>query len=160
MADSVAPANWYHARVPQFDIELIHLRMPWWRLARTRSEYRADLAAILAQNVDRRLVVCGDFNHDPFHGLAAEVPQASWPGLDGFVVERPAGEWSFINKQGTGTSRIDHVMHTKSVVVRDVRYEWTYDGVLLAGPHVPSTTSAAEQPISDHAPLLFDIHLN
>lgn len=158
MAGTVAPANWFHARLPSHGLELVHLRMPWWEHASTRTAYRVELAALLALHANRRLVVCGDFNDDPFKRLAPDAASTNWLGLHSFRVERPTGEWSYINKKGTATSRVDHVAHTHSAAVSDARYQTTFGDVILAGQHVPRTEPEACRPISDHAPLVFTIH--
>lgn len=157
MSTSVAPANWYHVRIPSHGVELIHLRMPWWNRASRRSAYRQELAAILHPAMSRPLAVCGDFNYDPFKRAPADATAVQWLGLESMLVTRPTGDWSFINKKGTATSRVDHVANTRAVAVDDVRYETTWGQVRLAGAHVPISAQQADRPISDHAPLLFSL---
>lgn len=158
MAATIAPANWFHARVPSHGLELVHLRMPWWEHASTRAAYRVELAALLAPHANRPLVVCGDFNDDPFKKVAIDASFTNWLGLDSFRVERPVGEWSYINMRGTATSCVDHVAHTHSAAVSYARYQTTFGDVILAGRHAPRTEPDVRRPISDHAPLVFTIH--
>ncbi len=51
---------------------------------------------------------------------------------------------------GKGTSRVDHVLHSRSAQLANVRYVSQVDGHHLAG-------LAADEPISDHAALVFEV---
>lgn len=155
MPDTVAPSNWYHVRIPSLELDLVHFRMPSWKTAAQKHRYRAELADIVVHHTHRPLVLCGDFNHDPFDRQPDGLTEVNWLGLDDLVVPRPEGPWSFMGRNG-GTSRVDHVAHTRCVEVTDVRYVTEAAGALLAG-HPTSHTSGIRQPISDHAALMFTI---
>jgi endonuclease/exonuclease/phosphatase family metal-dependent hydrolase len=146
--DDFARSNFLHLCLRDSDIELIGVRAPWWD-SKTNSVYRQELTAILRSAQSRALIVAGDLNEDPFKGIQEEpVAPVPFREADMYSVPRPAGAWSFTNHDGTRTSRIDHVLHTARVWVRDAHYVYDIEGIQLAGPR-------SARALSDHAALTF-----
>lgn len=150
---SHAASNFFHLRLNDSKIEFIGVRVPSYTGSNLRA-YRDELTAILQLAQDRAVVVTGDLNEDPFK--RCQDPSAittRFPGAEAYLVPRPGGPWSFTNLDDpTRRSRIDHVLHTACIQVRDARYRYEVEGTLLAGPR-----SAA--PLSDHAALTFTAEL-
>jgi hypothetical protein len=146
----VDEANWSHVCLPDFGLEVVGFRMPWYKRAGERDAYRSALANLLSTEADRALVICGDFNYDPFANEPDDLQDTTLLGLDGFRVVRSNGGWSYINSAGTARTAIDHVAHTSTTEVLNPTYHQRLGDIVLAGPH-------ADRPISDHAALTFDI---
>ena len=145
--------NFFHLRLSNSEIEFIGVRAPSYT-GRDRHLYREELAAILRSAQDRAIVVTGDLNDDPFKSCRDHsVTVVRFPGAEAYFVPRPDGPWSFTNlDNSTRRSRIDHVLHTARIQVRDARYLYEVDGTLLAG-------ARAAAPLSDHAALTFTAEL-
>lgn len=149
--NSSAIANWLHIHFDGSDLELIGLRVPAYTRGSERRAYHAQLAEILRSAGGRPLVIAGDLNVDPFAKAGVSPPPSSaFRGAEMFSVPLPAGDWSYINHRGTSRSRLDHVLHSASVQVSDVRYHYELGNVLIAGP-------TADGPLSDHAALTFTV---
>ena len=149
--NGTAVASMLHLLVDGTNLEIIGLRVPAYTTAAKRSEYRAELNAILHGAQGRAIVVAGDFNEDPFRPPTdASSTAVPFKGVEMFAVTNPIGDWSYMNSLGTKTSRIDHVMHAGAVRIDHATYCYEVDGIHLAGPKDIS-------PISDHAALVFTI---
>ncbi|UCZ61898.1 endonuclease/exonuclease/phosphatase family protein [Mycolicibacterium phocaicum] len=152
--DAFAVSNFMHLQVSNSAIELIGLRIPAWRTAATKRDYRNALTGILHSAADgRALTVAGDLNVDPFKTVRDhQIRSVPFPDAAMYSVERPSGAWSFTNHNGANKTSIDHVLHTDSARVTDVRYIYDALGIQLAGPK-------SQQPISDHAVLAFTVRV-
>lgn len=150
---SHAAANFFHLHLLNSEIEIIGVRAPSYT-GRNRRLYREQLAAILRSVQDRAIVVTGDLNEDPFrNGRADSATVVRFAGADAYIVPEPLGSWSFVNLDNPARrSRIDHVLHTARIQVREARYRYEVGGMLLAG----ARTAA---PLSDHAALTFTAEL-
>ena len=150
--DSHAETNFLHIRLPNSDIELIGLRAPAYKTGAERRSYWSDLTAILRNHQDRELVVTGDLNLDPFKRASDSCDSVEFPDAEMYCAARPAGPWSFVSlHDASRNSRIDHVLHSQTVTVSDVRYHYQSGGVDLAGPNSPHK--------GDHAVLMFTAEL-
>lgn len=148
--DPSSISNWLHVYVDGRDLEIVGFRFPAYERAADRRRYREQLRDVLTPAASRRMVVCGDFNFDPFTKAPLHVSRVEIPWLPGFGAVRPEGPWSYINHRGTAMSRVDRVMHTARVVVRDAHYHYAAAGATIAAP-------TAERPLSDHAALTFEV---
>lgn len=146
--DTHASSNFLHLSLKDSEFELIGLRAPDYKGA-VKSAYWGEVDDILNDVGDRALVVAGDLNEDPFKGVSESFTSRRFHGLGTFCAERPEGRWSYMNPhKETSRSRIDHVLHTPRVQIRDARYVDQIGGICLAGP-------ASSAPITDHAALTF-----
>ena len=75
---------------------------------------------------------------------------SSFPIVSGYQVPNPKGDWSYLAHSGKGY-KIDHVLHTPSVVATEVDYLTRIGDRFLAG-------EKSKSPISDHAVLRFAIN--
>lgn len=97
----------------------------------------------------RSILFAGDINFDPFVKAKKKgASQVHFPFASGYQVPNPAGDWSYLAHSGKGY-KIDHVLHTPSVVVSEVEYLTRIKDRHLAGVK-------ANAPISDHAVLRFE----
>ncbi len=145
-----AVSGFLHVVIEGTPIELVGVRMPSYRGAK-KLAYRQQLATIIEPASDRVIALAGDINDNPFK--RAGTPAASslpYDLAESFTVTNPVGEWSFMRPNGKGTSRVDHVLHSRSAQLEDVRYVTEVGGHHLAG-------LAENNPISDHAALFFTI---
>jgi exonuclease III len=157
VGDLIAPevdvwsrCNFLHV---QFEnLEMVGLRVPCYERNKKTEvvkipDYWKKLGEIFVRVSNRNILFAGDFNTDPEQVFGNRQERAIIEeSLSKMVIPGPAGEWSF--KRGNSSARIDHVAHTKSVVVRSPEYIPTVGGQVLAG------VSGA---MSDHAGLLFDV---
>jgi hypothetical protein len=147
--DGSAVSNFLHIRFEHTNVELVGLRVPAYVTAQDRRAYRAELLAIMAEAESRGIVFAGDLNEDPFRRAKLSLATSmQFPACPAYSLPNPSGRWSYINKNGSATSRIDHALHTRGVEVRDARYVEEAHGMLLAG----AATAGA---VSDHAALVF-----
>ena len=106
---------------------------------------------------DRPILFAGDANYDPFKKSKkkSKMPQAKsvpFHRCDGYQIPNPEGNWSFYGHTAR-TSRIDHVIHTRSIKINSAKYVDWIRGRPLAGVK-------AARPISDHAVLKFEVDTN
>lgn len=148
--DAPAKTNFLHAVLPEKDIELIGLRAPSYKLSRERSIYWQRLSDILIAASDRKILIFGDINYDPFMGLSASAPKIQFDLNGSYEIPNPVGEWSFISIDGKNKTRIDHVIVPESLAVSNVSYLPVYDGIVLAG-------ARSDAAITDHAVLSMDV---
>jgi endonuclease/exonuclease/phosphatase family metal-dependent hydrolase len=147
--DSHASANFLHVRLHGCEIELIGIRAPAYKTAAERHAYWGEVDGILHNVRDRAMVVAGDFNEDPFKGVSETFTSRRFHGSETLRVQKPVGPWSYMNPHKEASrSRIDHVLHTPRVQIRDARYLYEIEGIRLAGP-------GSSAPLSDHAVLAF-----
>jgi endonuclease/exonuclease/phosphatase family metal-dependent hydrolase len=147
--DSHATANFLHVRMHDRAIELIGIRAPAYKTGAEKHSYWREVDGILHGVQDRALIAAGDFNEDPFKGVSETFTSRRFHGSETLRVEKPVGPWSYMNPHKEASrSRIDHVLHTPRVEIRDARYHYEVEGIRLAGPG----SSAA---LSDHAVLTF-----
>jgi len=152
--DSHATVNFLHVRMRDGEIELIGIRAPSYKTGSTKRSYWGQVDGILRGVHDRALVVAGDFNEDPFKGVSESFTSRRFHGSETLRVEKPEGPWSYMNPhKDTSRSRIDHVLHTPRVRIRDARYIYEVEGICLAGPN-------SIGPLSDHAVLTFTAELH
>ncbi|MCB1063600.1 MAG: endonuclease/exonuclease/phosphatase family protein [Verrucomicrobiae bacterium] len=148
--DGSAVSNFLHLRFPGSSLEIVGLRAPAYTKAADKHAYWAELAGIMATAKERPILFAGDVNYDPF--VKAKLPdreQVSFHLCEGYVIPNPGGEWSYLAHSGKGF-KIDHVIHTPSVKVRNVEYVDWIRGRYLAGEKI-------KRPISDHAALRFEV---
>jgi endonuclease/exonuclease/phosphatase family metal-dependent hydrolase len=151
--DSHATSNFLHVSLHDSEIELIGMRAPSYKGA-VKSAYWGEVDGILRNAGDRALVVAGDLNEDPFKGVSESFKSRKFHGSEILSAARPEGRWSFMDPhKETSRSRIDHVLHTPRVRIRDARYVDQIAGLRLAGP-------ASSSPLSDHAALTFAAEIN
>lgn len=148
--DGSAISNFLHLKFADFPFEMVGLRAPAYEKAAYRKAYWAELGQIMESAKDRAILFAGDINFDPFvkskQEGALEVP---FPFSSGYQVQNPMGDWSYLAHTGKGY-KIDHVLHTPSVVVSEVEYLTHIGDRHLAGVK-------ANAPISDHAALRFAV---
>jgi endonuclease/exonuclease/phosphatase family metal-dependent hydrolase len=145
-----AIAGFLHIRFGD-GLQMVGMRAPAYEKTADVRAYWTELAGIMQSVAERPILFAGDINADPFK--RADMPDArsmQYPLCEAFTVPNPAGDWSFRDKGARWIpTRIDHVLHTRHVTVSNVRYAEKHDGRVLAG-------LKADDPISDHAALLFD----
>src|SRR5690606_15311198 len=130
--------------------EMVGLRAPAYEKAADRKAYWAELGQIMESAHDRAILFTGDINFDPFVKAKQErAPQTPFPFASGYQVPNPRGDWSYLAHSGKGY-KIDHVIHTPSVLVTDVEFLTRIGDRHLAG-------MKSNAPISDHAALRFRI---
>lgn len=148
--DGSAISNFLHLKFAHFPFEVVGLRAPAYEKAADRKAYWAELGQIMESAKDRAILFAGDINFDPFvkskQDGASQVP---FPFASGYQVPNPRGDWSYLAHSGKGY-KIDHVLHTPSVVVTEVEYLTRIGDRHLAGVK-------AMTPISDHAALRFAV---
>ena len=148
--DGSAISNFLHLKFEDFPVEMVGLRAPAYKKKADWNAYWDELAGIMASASDRSILFAGDVNYDPFK--RAGQPKAMTVPFhlcDGYFIPNPSGDRSFLAHSGNG-SKIDHVIHTKTVKVVDVEYldrvrEWFLTG------------ERDNKPISDHAVLRFRV---
>lgn len=146
--DGSAISNFLHLKFAAFPFEMVGLRAPAYEKAADRKAYRAELGQIMESASDRAILFAGDINFDPFVKAKQEGTSAvPFPFASGYDVPNPQGDWSYLAHSGKGF-KIDHVLHTPSVVVTEVEYLTRIGDRHLAG-------EKAKTPISDHAALRF-----
>jgi hypothetical protein len=146
--DGSAISNFQHVVLPDYSIELVGLRVPFYERKAEMNPYLAELGSVLEPAASRPLVVAGDFNIDPF-AKSAGAGSVPWTTALGLTVHEPAPGWSFHSGKETAVpTRIDHVAASALVDVSDARYVTEIDGLHLAGPDIL-------EPISDHGPVVF-----
>jgi len=148
--DGSAISNFLHLKFTDFPFEMVGLRAPAYEKAADRKAYWAELGQVMESAKDRAILFAGDINFDPFVKAKQEgATRCSFPFASGYQVPNPQGDWSYLAHSGKGY-KIDHVLHTPSVVVSEVEYLTHIGGRHLAGVK-------ANAPISDHAALRFMI---
>ncbi len=148
--DGSAISNFLHLRFADFPFEMVGLRAPAYEKAADRKAYWAELGRIIESAKDRAILFAGDINFDPFMKAKQEgAIRCSFPFASGYQVPNPKGGWSYLAHSGKGY-KIDHVLHTPSVVVSEVEYLTRIGDRFLAG-------AKANAPISDHAALRFAV---
>ncbi len=65
-----AVSNFLHLYLPQVDLDLIAMRAPCYTSVAEKAAYWRQLGGRLANAPRRRQIMLGDFNYDPFAGLA------------------------------------------------------------------------------------------
>ena len=149
--DGSAVSNFLHLRFDDVEVELVGLRAPWYKTAADRRAYWEQLLAIMKQASARPILFAGDINRDLFaKGRPEHRSGAPFPEADSYRAPNPTGDWSYMNHDGSSTSRIDHVLHSGSVGVEDPTYVTEHHPWVLAGPR-------SVHPISDHAALTFTV---
>jgi len=148
--DGSAISNFLHLKFTDFPFEMVGLRAPAYEKAADRRAYWAELGQIMESAKDRAILFAGDINFDPFVKAKGEgAAQVPFPFAKGYQVPNPRGEWSYLAHSGKGY-KIDHVIHSPSVVVREVEYLTRIGERHLAG-------EKSNAPISDHAALRFEV---
>lgn len=148
--DGSAISNFLHLKFTDFPVEMVGLRAPAYEKAADRKAYWAELGQIMESTSDRAILFAGDINFDPFVKSKQEgASQVPFPFASGYQVPNPRGDWSYLAHSGKGY-KIDHVIHTPSVVVSGVEYLTQIGDRHLAGVK-------ANAPISDHAALRFRV---
>jgi len=149
--DGPAIAGFLHIRFDAAPIELVGLRAPAYERATDKHAYWAQLTAIMQAASARPIAFVGDVNRNPFVEAGQRNAGAvRFSECAGFRVPNPTGDWSYMNTDGTKTSRIDHVLHTGAVRIGAPAYVPRFRDWVLAGP-------ASEDPMSDHAALTFTV---
>lgn len=146
--DGSAISNYLHLKFADFPFEMVGLRAPAYEKAADRKAYWAELGQIMESAKCRAILFAGDINFDPFVKSKQEgATQVPFPFASGYRVPNPMGDWSYLAHSGKGY-KIDHVIHTPSVVVTDVECLARIGDRFLAG-------EKSKAPISDHAALRF-----
>jgi len=148
--DGSAISNFLHLKFKDFPFEMVGLRAPAYEKSADRKAYWAELGQIMESARDRAILFAGDINFDPFVKVKQEgASQVPFPFASGYQVPNPQGDWSYLAHSGKGY-KIDHVIHTPSVVVSEVEYLICIGNRFLAG-------EKSKAPISDHAVLRFEV---
>jgi endonuclease/exonuclease/phosphatase family metal-dependent hydrolase len=143
-----ATTNWLHRRLPGLDLEVVGFRAPMYLTADDRCGYWKQVESIARTARERRVVFLGDFNCDPHtdtRPCAAVFPRLK---ADGFHLSNPKGEWSCHSGNGSGGTRVDHVIASPTVAIKEAKYLYKSGRHLLAGP-----TNGSGPALSDHAVL-------
>lgn len=144
---SAATVNFLHVALA--GLEVVGMRAPAYSNSTQLEAYWKETESLITRTVARRIVFIGDMNCDPDRprkpgGRALKrLREAGWQ------IPTPIGEWSFIGKDGTKTSRIDHGICSPTLVRPIATYVTRLNGLVLAGQH-------SDKAISDHAPLVLD----
>jgi endonuclease/exonuclease/phosphatase family metal-dependent hydrolase len=146
-----AHTNFLHVQL-DMSMELLGMRVPCYKLVGEKDDYWRQMVSVLAPFANRRFVVIGDFNLDPNEPKcepATVRPHLAELRRQGWRFVSPEGDWSYRSvKESVVTSRLDHVIASKSVVIRRAQYMCHLDGVPVCG---------SKGAVSDHAPLLVDV---
>jgi Endonuclease/Exonuclease/phosphatase family len=151
--DGYSIAGFLHIRFDHTPIELVGFRVPCYKWPADRRMYWGQLLDIMEMASTRAIVFAGDLNANPFAEAGTpEVPGVHFGLCKQYWVPNPTGDWSYVNYQGTASSRIDHILHTGTISVGDATYLSRLGDRQLAGP-------GSTMPISDHAVLTFTVNL-
>ena len=141
--DPALPSNVLHVRVPEFEIDVVGIRVPAYENAESTNACWNWLANATAAFLTRPAVLIGDFNVDPSRASGARLRQLIGAGWQHAWQE---DGWSFCSTGGSKT-RIDHAFVSPKIRVRRASYVSTVGSYVLAG-----TRSA----LSDHAALVVE----
>lgn len=148
--DGSAISNFLHLKFADFPVEMVGMRAPAYEKRADWHAYWAELAEIMESAQDRPILFAGDVNYDPF--MKAKMPGAKTVPFhlcEGYSIPNPKGEWSYLGYTGKGT-RIDHVLHSSQVRIKNAEYIAWIRGRFLAGEKI-------KKPVSDHAVLRFEV---
>ena len=138
--DVWASSNFLHIQFWHTTFELVGLRVPAYDKAADRDAYWAELGPIMRAASSRPIAFLGDINRNPFTKAANEAAaEVRLPECELYRIPNPTGDWSHISTNGTGTGRIDHVLHTEAVHVEAAEYcdSVRYPRVLAGPTHLP-----------------------
>jgi hypothetical protein len=143
-----ATVNFLH--VAMSDLEVVGMRAPAYSNSSQLEDYWTETESLIMRTVTRRIVFIGDMNCDPDRPLKPGGRALKRLRDAGWLIPTPIGEWSFIGKDGTKFSRIDHCICSPALVRPIATYVYRINGLILAG-------QTSDKAISDHAALILDV---
>ena len=148
VTSAAATANFLHVVLP--NIEIVGMRAPMFKSSALQAAYWQDMENLIQGTKDRRIVFIGDVNCDPdkpkrLGGLALKRLRDT-----GWQIPKPAGEWSFISKNGKAKVCIDHAICSELIKNPIAEYIARIGDIVLAGAN-------GDNAISDHAALVLEI---
>lgn len=144
--DGSSLTNFLHVKLANYPLEIVGFRAPAYKLLSERNEYWQQIAKIINNLEERKIIFLGDINYDPFYGVSASAPEIKFKLSTYFKIPNPHGDWSYISTNGKNKSRIDHAIISDDIEVTDVKYISAYEDITLAG-------SKNDMAITDHAVL-------
>lgn len=144
--DGSSITNFLHVKLVDHELELVGFRAPAYKLLKERNDYWKQISGIVSGLGERKIILLGDINYDPFSGVSASTPEIRFTLSSAFKIPNPGGEWSYISIDGKNKSRIDHAIVSDQVHVSDVKYISIFNDIVLAG-------SKNDKAITDHAVL-------
>ena len=150
--DNDSKSNFLHVLMADDDLEIVGLRVPFYKGAGLLKKYWEQLRDIIAYCKDRKILFIGDFNGSPDKPRTVTGRQLTELISDGWRLPSPEGAWSYISHDGKARSSIDHALLSPSLGNASAAYHKEVGGILLAGVK-------AHAPISDHAILAVDFDL-
>lgn len=141
-------SNFLHVRLPLEDLDFVGVRAPAYTGAALQ-DYWSKLLQIIRGAHGHRILFMGDFNTDPDQAKRATARHLQALKNEGWSVPAAEGPWSFTSKAGQ-TSRIDHAVVSRQVLVERAQYVREVNSILLAAP-------GRYKAVSDHTPLVLEI---
>lgn len=145
--------NFLHIIMPLLDIEIVGLRVPFYKKAQELKLYWSQLLEIIRSTVSRNIVFIGDFNCNP---VVPKTPGGKALNLlqkEGWQIPQPSGGWSYISHNGENVSCLDHALGSPILAKISATYTCRHGCHIIAGPKDLN-------PISDHALLIAQISSN
>jgi endonuclease/exonuclease/phosphatase family metal-dependent hydrolase len=145
-----ARTNYLQVWVPDFDLNLIGLRVPAYATGSAKRAYWKWFEALTTSWSGRRMVIIGDLNADPDRkGDVGGAFLARIRASGAWAMPDPAGDpWSFFSKNGS-TARIDRALIAPSVGVGVTSY--------LAESEQHRYAGRSAEALSDHSVLICDL---
>jgi len=148
--DGMAESNYLHAKLGEFDLDVVALRAPMYKKRADLRAYWETLRKTIEAHKSRRVIFIGDLNCDP--ALPKYVGSAYMLELraSGWQIPEARGDWSYISMNGAKVSRLDHVIASPQLERVESEYVTRVRDILVAGQH-------SAGPISDHAILVVNL---
>ena len=143
-----AIVNFLHVALS--DLDVVGMRAPAYANRAQLEAYWEETESLIMRTVGRRIVFIGDMNCDPDKPRKPGGRALMRLREVGWKIPTPVGKWSFIAKDGSKSSCIDHCVSSPSLVRPIASYVTKINDLTLAG-------QTSERAISDHAAVVLDV---